>query len=148
MTTIQQLTMLQRDNFLKMVFNMTSHLNEDELDALRQYIFHGSDIEDDYDVRQIMLHTNRVNNNYNSQLTNIPRVDKVINDLDEALLDYEKTVGAAAQAGLVIATKEIQYQWTYVQSVFFTSTIITTVGKNVNLISIGGCHLKFDNRFS
>ena len=46
-----------------------------------------------------------------------------------ALLDYEKTVGVAASAGLEIATKEINYQWTYVQSVFFTSTIITTVGE-------------------
>lgn len=124
--------MVQRDNFLKMVYNMTSQLNDDELDALRQYIFHGSDIED-YDLRQIMLHTNRVSssNNYNvvQRLTNFPNVDKVIKELDEALLDYEKTVGTAATAGLEIATKEIKYQWTYVQSVFFTSTIITTVGK-------------------
>ena len=50
-----------------------------------------------------------------------------------ALLDYEKTVGVAASAGLEIATKEINYQWTYVQSVFFTSTIITTVGESTLL---------------
>ena len=61
-------------------------------------------------------------------MTNIPKVDTVIHTLDQALLEYEKTVGVAASAGLEIATKEINYQWTYVQSVFFTSTIITTVG--------------------
>ena len=62
-------------------------------------------------------------------MTNIPKVDDVITKIDKALLDYEVTIGVAATEGLEIATKEIHYQWTYVQSVFFTSTIITTVGK-------------------
>ena len=56
-------------------------------------------------------------------------MDDVITKIDKALLDYEVTIGVAATEGLEIATKEIHYQWTYVQSVFFTSTIITTVGK-------------------
>ena len=64
-----------------------------------------------------------------STMTNIPKVDDVITKIDKALLDYEVTIGVAATEGLEIATKEIHYQWTYVQSVFFTSTIITTVGK-------------------
>ena len=46
-----------------------------------------------------------------------------------ALLDYEVNIGVAASEGLDIEKKEINYKWTYVQSVFFTSTIITTVGK-------------------
>ena len=76
-----------------------------------------------------MLNTNRlVPQGGYSQMTNIPRVDKVITALDDELLEYEKNVGVAATAGLEIATKEINYQWTYVQSVFFTSTILTTVG--------------------
>ena len=62
-------------------------------------------------------------------MTNIPKVDDVINSLEDALSSYEQTVSVAASAGLDIATKEINYEWTYVQSVFFTSTIITTVGK-------------------
>ena len=62
-------------------------------------------------------------------MTNIPEVDHVINKLEDALSSYEKTVSVAASEGLDIATKEINYEWTYVQSVFFTSTIITTVGK-------------------
>ena len=35
MTTLQELTMLQRENFLKLVFNLTSDLNDDEIEALR-----------------------------------------------------------------------------------------------------------------
>ena len=131
MTTIQELIIYQRENFLKMIFNLTKHLNDEEMAALRSYIIHGPDFDAiDYDVRTIMLSTNRLapQGGY-SQMTNIPKVDQVITALDDTLLDYEKTVGVAASAGLEIATKEINYQWTYVQSVFFTSTIITTVGK-------------------
>lgn len=35
----------------------------------------------------------------------------------------------ASEEGIDIGTKEVRYEWTYVQSVFFSSTIITTVGK-------------------
>ena len=66
-------------------------------------------------------------------MTNIPEVDDVINKLEDALSSYEKTVSVASIEGLDIATKEINYQWTYVQSVFFTSTIITTVGKSYKI---------------
>ena len=66
-------------------------------------------------------------------MTNIPEVDDVINKLEDALSSYEKTVSVASIEGLDIATKEINYQWTYVQSVFFTSTIITTVGKTYKI---------------
>ena len=89
-----------------------------------------------------MLNTNRLIPPL-SQMTNIPKVDKLITKLDTALLDYEKTVGVAASAGLEIATKEINYQWTYVQSVFFTSTIITTVGKS-KIFKL--CKLTFDKK--
>ncbi len=68
-----------------------------------------------------------------TQMTNIPRVDNVINTVDRALLEYEETVAVAAGEGMDLLTKEIEYQWTYVQSVFFTSTIITTVGKGTYL---------------
>lgn len=123
--------MTERENFLNMVFNLTSNLNDDEMDALRTFMTHGPDFDSiDYDVRTIMLSTNRlVPQGGYSQMTNIPKVDDVINTLDRALLDYEEVIAVAASSGLEIATKEIHYQWTYVQSVFFTSTIITTVGK-------------------
>lgn len=55
--------------------------------------------------------------------------DHLITEIDEALLSYEKTVAVASEEGIDIGTKEVRYEWTYVQSVFFSSTIITTVGE-------------------
>ena len=61
MKTIQNLTVTERDAFLNMVFNLTSTLNDDELTALRTYITYGPDFDSiDYDVRTIMLSTNRL----------------------------------------------------------------------------------------
>ena len=48
--------------------------------------------------------------------------------IDEQLLEYEKTVAVAANVGINLATKEPLYQWNYIQAVFFTSTILTTIG--------------------
>ena len=95
MKTIQNLTVTERDAFLNMVFNLTSTLNDDELTALRTYITYGPDFDSiDYDVRTIMLSTNRlVPQGGYSQMTNIPKVDDVINKIDKALLDYEVTIG-------------------------------------------------------
>ena len=56
-------------------------------------------------------------------------VDAVIEKLDNALLSYEETLSNATGQGIDVASKEIDYKWTYVSSVFFTSTVITTVGK-------------------
>ena len=53
----------------------------------------------------------------------------MITEIDNALLNYEKTVAVASEEGVDVATKEVRYEWTYVQSVFFSSTIITTVGE-------------------
>ena len=54
----------------------------------------------------------------------------MITEIDDALLSYEKTIAVASEEGVDVATKEVRYEWTYVQAVFFSSTIITTVGKN------------------
>jgi len=126
METIQNLTIIERENFLNLVLNLTSELNDEELQSLRTYIIHGPDYDS---VRSVMLNTNQVVPRGNIlPLTNNPRLDDIINKIDKALLDYEVTIGIAASEGLDIATKEIEYQWTYVSSVFFSSTIITTVG--------------------
>ena len=78
MTTLQELTIVQRENFLKLVFNLTSELNEEEIEALKTYIIHGPDFDAiDYDVRTIMLSTNRLPESdiqLSSQMTNIPKV--------------------------------------------------------------------------
>jgi hypothetical protein len=135
MTTLLDLVVTERENFINLIFNLTSKLTEDELGILETYIQHGPDFDSlDYDIRTIMLNTNRlvippVPHGGFSQMTNNAIVDNVINRVDEALLDYENVVAVASSEGIDMTNKEINYQWTYVQSVFFTSTIITTVGK-------------------
>jgi hypothetical protein len=49
--------------------------------------------------------------------------------INHKLLDYEQTVAIAADEGLNLEDKSPVYQWDYIQSVFFTSTILTTIGK-------------------
>jgi hypothetical protein len=49
-------------------------------------------------------------------------------NIDNKLLEYEQTVSIAAQEGIDLKTKECIYQWSYIQSVFFASTILTTIG--------------------
>ncbi len=51
----------------------------------------------------------------------IPRVQK--------LLEYEETVAVAATEGIDLSNKEPVYKWSYIQAIFFTSTILTTIGK-------------------
>ena len=56
-------------------------------------------------------------------------MERMVRQVDEALLEYEQTVAVAADEGINMTSKECIYKWGYVQSVFFSSTIITTVGK-------------------
>lgn len=49
--------------------------------------------------------------------------------IDQRLLDYEQTVAVAANEGIDMSLKEPVYQWSYIQAVFFSSTILTTIGK-------------------
>ena len=56
-------------------------------------------------------------------------LERMVRQVDEALLEYEQTVAVAADEGINMTSKECIYKWGYVQSVFFSSTIITTVGK-------------------
>ena len=50
-------------------------------------------------------------------------------NIDLKLLDYEQTVAVAATSGIDMQTKDVIYQWSYIQAVFFTSTILTTIGE-------------------
>ena len=52
------------------------------------------------------------------------------NNIDTKLLNYEQTVAVAATSGIDMETKDVIYKWSYIQAVFFTSTILTTIGKN------------------
>ena len=64
-------------------------------------------------------------------------------NIDMKLLEYEQTVAVAANEGIDMSIKEPVYQWSYIQAVFFTSTILTTIG--TYLIRTGksmhGCRL-------
>jgi hypothetical protein len=60
----------------------------------------------------------------------------VITDIDNALLSYEQTIAVASEEGVDVTTKEVRYEWTYVQSVFFSSTIITTVGETFIILHL------------
>ena len=60
-----------------------------------------------------------------------PAVNYVVEKLDKALSSYEMTLSNATGEGIDVSSKEIYYKWTYVSSVFFTSTVITTVGKDM-----------------
>jgi hypothetical protein len=60
----------------------------------------------------------------------------VITDIDNALLSYEQTIAVASEEGVDVTTKEVRYEWTYVQSVFFSSTIITTVGESLIILHL------------
>ena len=61
MTTLQELVIYEREDFLKTIYNLTSGLNPDQFEALKSYIFYGPDFDaSDYDVRTIMLNTNRL----------------------------------------------------------------------------------------
>ena len=71
METIQNLTIIERENFLNLVLNLTSELNDEELQSLRTYIIHGPDYDS---VRSVMLNTNQVVPRGNIlPLTNNPR---------------------------------------------------------------------------
>ena len=61
MTTLQNLVIVEREEFLRKIYNMTSGLNSEEMEALKSYILYGPDFDaSDYDVRTIMLNTNRL----------------------------------------------------------------------------------------
>ncbi|XP_059083027.1 TWiK family of potassium channels protein 7-like isoform X2 [Tigriopus californicus] len=59
--------------------------------------------------------------------------------IDQRLLDYEQTVAVAANEGIDMSLKEPVYQWSYIQAVFFSSTILTTIGYgNIAPVSTAG----------
>ena len=53
-------------------------------------------------------------------------------NIDRRLLDYEQTVARAANEGVNLVTKTVDYKWTYIQAVFFASTILTTIGQTLS----------------
>ena len=49
--------------------------------------------------------------------------------VDQLLSNYESVVSEAAGAGIDIITQDFTISWDYIQSVFFSTTILTTISK-------------------
>ena len=61
-------------------------------------------------------------------LTNLTCADPAAS-LDTALLHHETNVALAAAAGVDVVSRDFTVTWDYLQSVFFASTILTTIGQ-------------------
>ena len=55
--------------------------------------------------------------------------------VDSALSTYELTCSEASSAGVDIVTREFSYNWDYIQSCFFSLTILTTIGRNISALT-------------
>ena len=51
-----------------------------------------------------------------------------LDHLDIILLEYEKAVSQAASVGVNVVTQDFVINWSYLQSVFFAMTMLTTIG--------------------
>ena len=49
--------------------------------------------------------------------------------VDKLLSEYEITLSNAMSAGINIVEQDFKINWDYLQSVFFSTTILTTIGK-------------------
>ena len=48
--------------------------------------------------------------------------------MESYLCDYEKVISASMAGGVDVVTQDYDISWTYLQSVFFCTTILTTIG--------------------
>ena len=48
--------------------------------------------------------------------------------MDKLLTDYEETVSDAMDAGVNVVSQDFTISWDYLQAVFFSTTILTTIG--------------------
>ena len=48
------------------------------------------------------------------------------------LVDYETVVEEAVNNGINVVTQDFTISWNYIQAVFFSTTILTTIGKNMD----------------
>ena len=62
-------------------------------------------------------------------LVNMTNIDMI--RLDRCLVEYEKSVSLATSAGIDVVTQTYQHNWDYLQSVFFATTILTTIGRQI-----------------
>lgn len=55
--------------------------------------------------------------------------------LDPLVLTYEAAVSEASVGGLDVVSQDFTIKWDYLQSVFFATTILTTIGTTVKLLT-------------
>lgn len=55
--------------------------------------------------------------------------DALNHTLTEALQRYEEIIDQVASEGMSVVTPEITSDWDYIQSAFFASTVLTTIGR-------------------
>lgn len=106
-------------------------------------------------LQMYMLNTNRLTYDEEKEesrsrlVTSSPKVNDVIKKFDDALLNYEIALSIVSRAGIDVPSMGIDYKWTYVSSVFFTSTVITTVGEfyyictHTHTQNVGNLHINF-----
>ena len=64
--------------------------------------------------------------------------------VDKLLSEYEITLSNAMTAGINIVEQDFKINWDYLQSVFFSTTILTTIGK----LTLGcNIHVYFNKEF-
>ena len=56
--------------------------------------------------------------------------------VNNALTSYEITCSEANYAGVNIVSKNFSFNWDYIQSCFFSLTILTTIGKDRYMYSV------------
>jgi len=112
----------KREDFLSLVYNLTSEIDRSQLPPEALNELYSADT-----IKSMMLSTNKFRPSWQRQ--EFYSLANMVNQIDSALLDYEGMVAKASGAGINVTTKQVLYKWTYVQSVFFSSTIITTVGE-------------------
>jgi len=118
---LQETLLDKREKFLGLVYNLTSEIDRSQLPPEALQELYSADT-----IKSMMLSTNKFRPTW--QREEFYSLANMVNRIDDALLDYEGTVAKASGEGINMTTKQVWYKWTYVQSVFFSSTIITTVG--------------------
>ena len=92
-----------------------------------QALEHPVEVETMEEIKELVLleRQNFVHFIFNGSWNSVVHRDRI----DEKLLEYEQTVAVAANEGIDLSNKEPVYQWSYIQAVFFASTILTTIGE-------------------
>ena len=54
-------------------------------------------------------------------------------NIEELLSNYELVMSEAADAGVDITTQNFTISWDFIQAIFFSTTILTTIGNKLGM---------------